>query len=128
MKNIVLLVIVVVIAAVGLYAWKQYQAKAPLDDARSRVQSMLDAKARGDNQTALCEWAQGKASLSMDEISASTDRFDDFVGRAGLENLESYQITDAKAEGAETVLVTVKLGADTLRLRVRPRTPIEIAR
>jgi len=34
----------------------------------------------------------------MDEISAYSDRFDEFVRRAGLESPAGYQITDAKAE------------------------------
>jgi len=128
MKNVVLILVLAAIAIGGWYAWKQYQAKAPLDDARGRVKSMLDAKAGGDNQTALCMWAAGKVNLSMDEISAHTDRFDDFVRRAGLESPGGYQITDAKLEGSEAVVVTVKLGGTTLRLRVLPRTPIDLAR
>jgi hypothetical protein len=89
---------------------------------------MLDAKARGDNQTALCMWAEGKAFLPMEEISAHSNRFDAFVRKTGMESPKNYEVTGAEKVGAESIQVTIRLEGKTLTLRVTPTIPIEVVR
>ena len=128
MKNVGILVVVVVIAVAGWYAWKNFQQKAPLDQANERVMSMLDAKARGEDQTALCMWAAGKAFLPIEEISANSNRFDSFVRSTGMGKPQSYEITGTEKVGAESVQVTIQLDGKTLTLKVTPTIPMEIVR
>lgn len=128
MKNVVILVVVVVAAVAGWYAWQNFSKKMPLDQARERVESMLDAKSRGDNQTALCMWAEGKAFLPMEEISAHSNRFDAFVRKVGMGSPKSYEVMDVQKVGEESVQVTLKLDGRTWTLRVTPTIPIEVVR
>jgi len=128
MKNVVILVVVIVLAVVGWFAWKKFQEKVPLDEGRTRVQNFLDALGSRDSQKALCMWAAGKVILSEDEIAANSDRFDAFLRGAGLESVAGYEIGEARLAGAETVLVPVEAGGRSYTFKVTPGRPIELAR
>lgn len=122
MKN---LVIVVLLVAAGLalyfYAWPAIQGKYAGQSAEDRVQGWLEAQKRGDEQTALCMWAQGKTVLPIDEMRVYTGRYDEFRKRHGfMGGVESYSI-----EEVDPPRVTVRINGTRIRLRVEPGEQIQ---
>jgi hypothetical protein len=127
MKTIVWILILAGLAVGGYYGYKAWEKNSAVDEAKSRVEGMLSANASGDEQTALCMWAQGAAVLSLDEIKGYTRHFDNFVRAAALDPPpQNWTVEEVILEEYGYARVTVDLDGRKLRLKVGRREPIEL--
>lgn len=123
MKNLVVVIVLVgIAAALYFYVWPALQGRWSTMGAEDRVVQWLEAQKARDSQSALCLWAVGKPMMSMQEMRAYTDRYDDFRREAGMfEEVESYTIDSVSPPD-----VTVTVNGRRLVLRVEEGRPISL--
>ena len=117
MKNFVLLAFLVGLVLAARYGWQQFSAKQSESVVRNRVEGMLRAASSGDEQTATCQWAEGKTFLSSDELARHVDAYAEFARAVGLGKDTSWTV-DALELASSPPVAAVTINGRKHRLAV----------
>jgi len=121
-KILTLVVLVVAVLAARKYLpglLSDLKTGAGEKGVRSRVDGMLTAMAAGDEQTALCQWAQGRVNLPEGEIRAAYDPWYEFAQANGLRKGMSWSLDRVTMTGESSATVEVTVDGRRLELDVR---------
>jgi len=120
LKNIVFLVVLAAAGIVGYRWFQDYQVQAKQETASARVEAMLRAHASGDEQSAICQWAEGKPVLPMEVIGGATDPYADFARSARLHKGMTWAVAEVTVSSAGGAEVAITIDGNGLRLSVHP--------
>ena len=123
MKNLVILIAIAAIAAVGYYVvWPNMQADYAVTKVTDRVEGWLAAQKQNDEQTGLSMWAEGVVTLDEMAMRAYSTRYDQFRRTHDIyDNISSYSI-----DFVEPPFANVTINGMKFKLRVVPRSPISV--
>jgi hypothetical protein len=115
MKNLIILIVIAALAAVGYYVvWPNMQSNMQVQTVQDRVEGWLEAQKRGDEQTGLCMWAEGVAALDMTAMKGYTSQYDGFRRDHGFyDGISSYSV-----DSVDPPYANVTINGRHLRLRV----------
>ena len=125
MKKVVIFVVVVVAAVLVMKSIMEKAGSAGgSDSARRRVHDVLENIKTGQEQNAICMWAQGKQVLSEDEFRIYVDRYADFVSAKKVDKISIYSVDEVKESGPDRFRVAVTIDGRKLAMLVPKANPI----